>query len=84
LGLKVGRVKDNTSLSPDKNDTKSIRKIDGWFGSDIDDWSRNLYEVTFGNLSSKDQVFTIMIEMVSSDGSGNEVAREFIFKVDND
>jgi hypothetical protein len=84
LGLKVGRVNDNTSLAPDKNDTKSIRKVEGWYGSDIDDWGRNLYEVTFMNLTSKDQAFTVTIEVMSSDRKGNEAGREFSFRVDND
>ena len=83
VGLKIERVDDNTTLSPDKNETKTIREIDGWYGSDIGDWSRNLYMVSLGNLTGYDDEFTVFIRAEATDRSGNTQTKEISFKVDN-
>jgi hypothetical protein len=85
LGFRTGRVRDNVSLVPDKNDTKSISKVYGWFGGDIDHWEDNLYAVTLGNLTGEraSTEFSIVVQVSSSDKADNSEERTFTFRVDN-
>ncbi|MGA1822253.1 MAG: hypothetical protein ACMUIG_06980 [Thermoplasmatota archaeon] len=70
--ITVGRVKDNTTFTIERDDSEIIKNSDSWFGNDYGHWKGNLWIISFEDLTGVPETTEFRIEVRVTDRSGNE------------